>query len=208
MLSEGATVGIKFTISKKVQDVLGVKVSNGKIVKDYSKLVPEVRKEFRATGIKPVRQAILRDMNKGISPVDGQGKFEKYSESYKAVISGKGSFRKVGGKVIFIEGLRDEALLSAASPAKKKSPVTLRLTGQLHNALKMYTSGGFTEKFRLVFDWRDFLADIHNRRGAGKKKVVRRMLPTESGEDFNREISNTIITRLKKAANKIANRFS
>ena len=34
----------------------------------------------------------------------------------------------------------------------------------------------------------NFLADIHNRLGASKKKVIRRMLPTNKGETFNLNI--------------------
>ena len=201
-------MGVKFKIDRNVQQVLGIKVIGGKIVQDTSALIPEVRKHFRSNAITPIRQSVLRDVTKGISPVKGFGKFKKYSQSYKDVISGKGMFRKIGGKTIFIEGVRDETILSAASPSKKKSPVTLRLTGQLHNALKLFTGGGFTERFRLYFDWKDFLADIHNRRGAGKSKTVRRMLPTKSGEEFNKEINDTILEQLQKAAAAVVKRFT
>lgn len=200
-------MGVKITIPRNIQKVLGVKVQNNKIIQDTSVLIHEVRKEFRNNALKPIRKALLRDVSKGISPVEGKGKFKPYSKSYKDVIAGKGMFRKVGGKTIFIEGVKDP-ILYGASPTKRRSPVTLRLSGQLYNALKVFTSGGFTERFRLVFDWRDFLADIHNRRGAGKSKAVRRMLPTEKGEDFNREINDTILDRLKLAAKKVAKRFS
>lgn len=201
-------MGIKITLTKSAQRTLGLKSVNGRLVKDTSLLVPEVRKEFAKTSLKPIRKALLRDVTKGISPVDGYGKFPVYSKSYKDVINGKGMFRKVGGKTIFIKGVRDEALLSAASPVKRRSPVTLRLTGQLHNSLKLGTSGGFFKSFRLIFNWVDFLADIHNRRGAGKAKTVRRMLPTEDGEDFNKTITDVILDRLNKAAKTIAKKFS
>ena len=201
-------MGIKIKIDKKVRKALGIRVQNNQIVKDTSILVPEVRKEFRIKGVKPIRKALLRDVTKGISPVQGQGKFAPYSKSYRDVIAGKGMFRKIGGKAVFIEGVKDEALLGAASPTKRRSPVTLRLTGELHRTLKLFTTGGFTASFRLVFDWRDFLADIHNRRGAGKSKVVRRMLPTDVGESFNKAITDTILDRLNKAAKAVARRFS
>ena len=200
-------MGVKITIPRKVQRALGVKVQNNKIVKALPKLVVDVRKEFSNKAPKAIRQAILRDVTKGISPVEGEGKFKKYSTSYKKAIRGQGMFRNIGGKTVFFEGVEDPKF-AAASPIKRASPVTLRLTGQLHNALKVFTTGGFAKSFRLIFDWRDKLADIHNRRGAGKAKAVRRMLPTESGEEFNSTITDVIIDRLKRAAKKIADRHS
>lgn len=196
---------VKYKIDRKIQKALGIKVQGGKIVRDTSVLIQEIRKDFSIKGPNEVKKAILRDITKGISPVEGFGKFKKYSDSYKDVILGKGMFRKVGGRTVFFEGVRDEQLLSASSPKKKRSPVTLRVTGQLHNALKVFTIRNFS---KLVFDWRDFLADIHNRRGAGKKKVVRRMLPTERGESFNKEILGTIISKLEQSAKRIVKRFS
>jgi len=203
-------MGVKFKLTKKAKQTLGLGLQGGRITSDIAKsiIVDKVREEFSKSAPKEIRKALLRDVTKGISPVEGFGKFKKYSESYKDVIAGKGMYRQVGGKTVFFEGVRDEALLSAASPKKKRSPVSLRLTGQLHNALKLFTTGGFTDKFRLVFDWRDFLADIHNRRGAGKSRAVRRMLPTSAGEEFNRSINETILDRLKRAAFKVAKRFS
>lgn len=199
-------MGIKFKIDKNAQRTLGIKVQNGRIVQDDSVLIPEVRKEFRNSGVKPIRKAVLRDVTKGISPVEGEGKYEKYSKSYKEVISGKKHFRTVGGRVIPIDG--PEPNLGLVSGTKRRSPVNLRWSGELLNALKVFTTGGFTERFRLVFDWRDFLADIHNRRGAGKKKVVRRMLPTKDGEQFNQTITDEILDRLNRAAKKIVKAFS
>ena len=202
-------MGVKFDIDPAVQKALGITVINGKIVASKTgNMIEAIRKDFAKTAPKQIRQTLLRDVTKGISPVKGQGKFKKYSKSYKNVIWGRGMFRKFGGKTVYIEGVPDETILSAASPKKKASPVTLRLTGQLHNALKVFTSGDYRSKFRLNFDWRDFLADIHNRRGAGKSKTVRRMLPTNSGEEFNKEITDDILTRLKKSVARIVDRLN
>jgi hypothetical protein len=199
-------VKYKITMTKDAQRAFGVKVQNNKIVKDFSVLVPEVRKQFRLKGPKEIRKALLRDLNKGISPVQGQGKFAPYSESYKLFISGKKHFRNYGGKVVVLDG--PDPMLGFASGTKRRSPVNLRFSGVLQAALKLFTTGGFTESFRLVFDWRDFLADIHNRRGAGKRKTVRRLLPTESGEQFNKEINDAVINQLNLAAKKVAKDFS
>ena len=200
-------MAIRFKLNRKAQRTLGLKSVGGKLVTDTSYLVDEVRKAFSIQGPKKARQAVLRDLGKGISPVDGQDKYEKYSKSYKKVISGKGMFRTINGKPVYFEGVSDPNL-SAASGTKRTSPVNLRFTGQLWNSLKTFTTGGSGIRFRLVFDWRDFLADIHNRRGASKKKVIRRMLPTESNETFNSEILDKILEVLVKAADKVAKRFS
>lgn len=202
-------MGVKFTIDPKVQAALGITVVNGKIVdRRDSRLLESIRKDFAKTAPNQIRKTVLRDISKGISPVKGFNKFQKYSKSYKDVILGRGTFRKFGGKTVYMQGVRDDFLLEAASPKKKTSPVTMRLTGQLYNALKVFTNGDYREKFRLVFDWRDFLADIHNRRGAGKSKVVRRLLPTNSGEEFSKEITDDILTRLKKSVSRIVDRFN
>jgi hypothetical protein len=199
-------MGYKITLSKKAQETLGVKIVDNKVVRDTSKLVPEVRKEFRKIGPKAARKKVLSNLSKGVSPVEGKGKFQKYSKSYKDFILGKVSFRKINGKVIPFQN--EDPILNAATPKKRRSPVNLRFTGQLWNSLKVFTSGGFTDRFRLVFDWRDFLADIHNQRGAGKSKVIRRMLPTEKNENFNKDINDTILAKLRAAASLVAKRFS
>jgi hypothetical protein len=183
-------MSLKIKIDNNVQKTLGIKVQNNKIVRDESVLVPEVRKEFRKIGPKEIRKAILRDVGKGISPVEGANKFKKYSTSYKKEIN-KGTSNR----------------MQAASPKKRRSPVTLRLTGQLWNSLKLYTTGGFRETFKLNFDWQDFLADIHNRQGAAGR-VIRRILPTRSKEEFNEKINQTILDRLNRAAKAVAKRFS
>ena len=184
-------MGFKIKLNKKAQDTLGVRVQNNQVIRDNSKLVSEVRKEFRKIGPKKIRERVLKNLSKGVSPVEGVGKFDKYSDSYKDEIKKGTSFRMI-----------------AATPKKRRSPVTLRLVGQLWNSLKLFTTGGFTDKFRLVFDWQDFLADIHNRRGAGKSKKIRRMLPTEKGENFNKDINDTILNKLRQAASLVAKRFS
>ena len=112
-------------------------------------LIPKVRKEFAKRGPIKVKQAIVQDMIKGISPVKGQGKWKKYSPSYKAVIDGKKTFRRFGGKVV-VQNKKDEAFFAKSSPTKMKSPVNLRHSGGLHKSLKAFTTGGFLRSFKLV----------------------------------------------------------
>ena len=130
-------MAIRFKLNRKAQRTLGLKSVGGKLVTDTSYLVDEVRKEFSIKGPKKARQAVLRDLGKGISPVDGEGKYEKYSKSYRKVINGKGMFRNINGKPVYFEGVSDPNL-SAASGTKRTSPVNLRFTGQLWNSLKTF----------------------------------------------------------------------
>lgn len=93
-------------------------------------------------------------------------------------------------------------------PTKRISPVNLRLSGQLHRSMFVTTVGGFLKTFRLRIGFKNKLADIHNRQGAGKSKVIRRLLPTQFNEKFNRRITSFIFDSLKKATEKVAKEFT
>lgn len=149
-------------------------------------LTNKVRKEFARKGALKVKRAIIQDLNKGISPVKGKGKFPKYSPSYKKEIRKKNSKR-----------------MREANPTKAISPVNLRLTGGLHKSLR-----SFLQRNTLIIQFKNFLADIHNNQGAGKSKILRRLLPTKNGERFNRRIEGVLFDELKKAVDKVAKQFS
>ena len=148
---------------------------------DFKKIRKEViKKSKKIPGI--MRKMIIDEhIAKGVSPVNGQGKFKQYSPSYKKQIK-SGTYNKF---------------------AKKIRPVNLKLSGELHKSFFVKVSD---EGFRLGFD--DRLADIHNRLGAGKSKTVRRMLPTRSGEVFNRKIINALAEELKNIISKVVRRRS
>jgi hypothetical protein len=148
--------------------------------------ISEIRKDFDRTGPNNFRKAILADMNKSISPVKGEGKWVRYSESY-------------------INAIRGEL---GATWGKQISPVNLKLSGELHNSLKVFGVGLLSQYYVLRVQFTDFLADIHNRRGASKKKVIRRLLPTEGGEEFNYGLSRLLLNSLKASVAKIAAKYS
>ena len=160
-------MGFKVTVAPKFRKLL------------KGGLVDETRKEFSKRGPVKVKQAIIQDMIKGISPVKGGGKYKKYSDSYK------------------------KAIKAGYVGSKRPTPVNLRVTGELHRSLTSFFKGR-----SLFIQFKSFLADIHNRQGAGKSKAVRRMLPTNEGEQFNRRINSVIFGELKKAVDKVAKRFS
>ena len=122
------------------------------------------------------REEILKSIGKGVSPVKGQGRFEKYSKSYTDAIKNK----------------------RYSQYNKRTRPVNLKLSGKLWKSLKVKAR---TNKLIVSFD--NKLADIHNRLGAGKSKTVRRMLPTEKGEQFNRSIQLRVREVLTRIANNI-----
>ena len=179
-----------------------------------SKNIPAlIRKEFSKTAPIRIKRTIIQDIIKGISPVFGKGKWTKYSKAYKEVIRNKAAYRTINGKVVRFTDKKLVKKLNAdyhakASPSKKISPVNLRHSGGLHRSFKVFTKGGFRRRFRMVFRFNDKLADIHNRRGAGKSKVVRRLLPDKQGERFNRTIEKKILSELRKAVDTIAKQFN
>jgi len=120
------------------------------------------------------KKGIIQEIEGGRSPVKRKGRFQKYSDSYlKAIESGR--FEN-----------------------KRKRPVNLKLSGDLLKSLQTFVRNKI-----LIIRFDNSLADIHNRRGAGKSKVVRRMLPTESGETFNESIQRDVREVLKRLASKI-----
>lgn len=179
LLSVEVSMAFKIEIDRKLKRLLKSNANRG--------LVQDVRKQFdRQKSPAKIKRAIVQDVIKGISPVKKGGKWKKYSKGYKKEINKNKSKR-----------------MQAASPTKRLSPVNLRLTGKLHKSLTV-----FTKRKALIFQFKHFLADIHNRLGAGKSKVIRRLLPTNKGEQFNRKINTTIFDELKKAVDNVAKQFS
>jgi hypothetical protein len=73
-----------------------------------------------------------------------------------------------------------------------RKPVNMTLTGEMLKSMKVVKT---RSSFAVVID--SEIADYHNRLGAGKKKVIRRLLPTNRGERFK--------VFLQKIINKMAN---
>ena len=149
-------------------------------------LVQDIRVDFNKRGPQEFRKAILADMNKSISPVKGKGKWIRYSASY---------IKKIQGELGITWG-------------KQVSPVNLKLSGELHNSLKVFGVGLLSKTYVLRIQFDDFLADIHNRRGASKKKVIRRLLPTENGEEFNYGLTRVLLNSLKASVGRVVARFN
>lgn len=147
-----------------------------KNIKQITDLIKRFTRDSQRGSERLIEAAIRKDILRGVSPVKGK-RFKKYSDSYR---------KKIGaGKI----------------QGKSKSPVNMKLTGEMLRSLKAKVRGIRT--FRVVITFNDFKADIHNRLGAGKSKVKRRLLPTRSGEEFNDTITDKILRHLSKALDRI-----
>ena len=172
---------------------------------NLKRIIPLVKAEYSKRLVRPLKQAILKDILRGVSPVRGKGKFKKYSKSYKQSIRGKVLFFTItsGGaqKVIAIKAGRGETLPTIPFIlGKSLSPVNLKLSGQMLSSLRVRRLGSASSrKIEIVFE--DAVAVFHNKLGAGKSRAIRRLLPTESGERFNRRISKLTSTLLSTSIN-------
>ena len=143
---------------------MGIKVTF-KTKIDAPKQYARIQKEFSRRSCPTYKKAIIRSMKDGKSPVRRK-RWVKYSQSY-------------------IRAILTNPLLKALG--KRIRPVNLKVSGELWRSLECNQKGN-----RVVIAFTDFLADIHNRQGASRKKVIRRMLPTNDGELFNLKISGAI----------------
>lgn len=153
-------------------------------LKDLKLLTKQVRKEFARRAPLRIKRVILRDILKGISPVKGAGKFRKYSKAYK------------------------KAIRRGHLPGKRLSPVNMVLSGQMLSDFFVKVVGGFSNGFQLSIGFANEVADFHNKQGAGKIKVIRRLIPDRTNEQFNRKITQKVISELNRAASKVAKKQS
>jgi len=137
-----------------------------RISKDFKKAYEDAKKNMQKKMRSEVKKEIVSAIQKGISPVSGKGRFANYSISYQGAIK-KGYYSR------FAKALR---------------PVNLTLSGQMLKSIKdRVTSKGFTIRFS------DKKAKYHNEKGAGKSRVVRRMLPVN-----NEKLSRAILSNIEK----------
>lgn len=150
---------------------MGAKIKKVGIKVDAT-LIVNIKRNFvqyiTTTYKREFREAILDLISKGISPVKGERRFMPYSESYLAAIE------------------------ADRYPNKSKRPVNLKLTGKMLDSLYIKASGDSVE-----IGFTDEKADFHNTQGAGKKKAIRRLLPTNGGEVFTKVLDDKVKYALK-----------
>jgi hypothetical protein len=133
----------------------------------------------------------------GQSPVSKvKRRFQKYSKSYLDFLEGKVRFYTIRGKVRpFLsytttkKGKVKKSKFSKPFPNKKKSPVNLYATGEMMDSMYIRKD---TRNQVAWLGFKDKKAIYHNDLGAGKSRVIRRLLPTNAGEKFIPNIDKTL----------------
>jgi len=139
----------------------------------FQDIPKKIKGGFKAFRFKDVIDIIKDLIKKGISPVQGGGRFKRYSESYRDAIDGDGEIAK--------------------QKAGKKSPVDMTLTGEMMQSLDVKD-----RQSRVFIEFEDEKAFYHNTSGAGKSKVIRRLLPDREGERFSRQVQERIFQRINE----------
>ena len=122
-----------------------------------------------------LKKLILESIGRGVSPVEGFGRFDQYSIAYKNAIRG-GYYEQY---------------------KKRQRPVNLKLSGKMLKKLSVKASGT-----KLVVKIDSKIADYHNKEGAGKSKIIRRLLPGRK-EEFSRQITSKVLREFKRIFNKM-----
>jgi hypothetical protein len=144
-------------------------------LRDASNEINIFKKKAKDEAAGVLRDETLKAIRRGVSPVKGFGRFEPYSETYKTAIKKK------------------------RYPNKRRiRPINMTLTGEMLKSIFVKI-----KKNSVIIGFDNKLADIHNRLGAGKSKVVRRLLPTNEGERFSRKITTELSKVLTKVAREI-----
>ena len=139
----------------------------------YKKLVQNFNREMNKGSLNELTDEVKAQIRKGISPVDQVGRFVRYSETYiDAIKKGTGEAEKKGGQ---------------------RSPVNMTLTGEMLKSLEIVRRG---DAILMQFD--DPKAYFHNNSGAGKSRVIRRLLPDNNGERFNAVLQRKFVAAMKR----------
>lgn len=144
-------------------------------------LTERVKPQYFRLVKKFIKDEVISSIESGRSPVEKGGKnpqgtsgrlrYEQYSDSYKTAIS-KGRVKN-----------------------KKQRPVNLKLTGKLLNSIKVKV---YSDAVRVWFS--DKKAKFHDEMGAGKSKVLRRLLPRgDNKEQFNAGIRKRMLNAMLAA---------
>jgi hypothetical protein len=152
---------------------VAVKIPISKLEQEVGRMIDrrfkKTIRQWQFDTIKYLKREIPATIQSGNTPVQG-GKFKKtYSDSYKKQIRA-GRF-----------------------PGKRLRPVNLTVTGKMLRSLKSRrTKSGISMFFS------SGIAKYHDRLGAGKSRVIRRMLP-RGNEEFIFKIRNKVRNIFAKA---------
>jgi hypothetical protein len=151
------------------------------LVKPVKKAIDNFNKQLNKGTLEEFKIEVESQIKRGISPVEGIKRFDKYSESYREAIKEQyGEAKKKKGKV---------------------SPVDMTLSGDMLDSLKVVNRSG---KTYLEFTGKEtgLRAYYHNDSGAGKSRKIRRLLPDKDGEKFNSVLQRTLVRIIKEIVKK------
>jgi hypothetical protein len=159
---------------------MALKLSNifPKLIKDIQSIEKQVINKGWKEAAKLLQEEILDSISRGVSPVQGAKRFERYSKSY--------TLRILANKI----------------PGKKVKPVNLKASGEMLDSIDAKKSkGGFFIWFKKMVNGKN-LAEIHSFEGASKKKVIRQILPAEE-EEYKKSITKTAREYLIEVTNDV-----
>lgn len=174
-----------------------------KIEKNFTKLgfekIQKAKSKFYVDVAAALPDLIIGLYNKGISPVEGVGKFKQYSKSYVEQIEYNRKADKSNVKQAeksLKKGLdavdKRKGGTAEIFRGKLKSPVNLKLTGFMHKSIRSFYD---TESVTIKFD--SPIAKYHN----GEGKVDRHILP-KGNEKFSSLIMKKLRDLLRNAFNQ------
>ena len=139
-------------------------------VKALRKFLKKSQKNFGILAKPVIGKAIDRNIEAGISPVKGGGRFKKYSDSYKDQIE------ENEGIIMGSDG--------NLNIGKRPRPVNLFVSGKARKSLKVKrTAKGVTVKYKSK------IMGFHN---AGAGSLPRRAVIPKDGEKFTRKITKLL----------------
>jgi hypothetical protein len=169
-------------------------------LRTLQKFTDGVRKKFnqeisKGESGRTLIDEIVRLIRKGVSPVNKEGRFKRYSQSYRDAIDGKVRFwTSKTGQVIAAKPPRRERFELGFGEGKKKSPVSMTRSGKMLRSLTARLSG---KSVFLVFD--DKKAVYHDM--GTEKMPARRLLPRD-GERFTDRLTQVVVRALRKAVRR------
>jgi hypothetical protein len=194
----------------------------GKYMVAVDKAIPK----WQVVAKEDIKLMVVDMIERGQSPVKGGGgqtggavRYIDYSDMYKAQIESarkntgknrksdyndkfkKSAFTQSGQRSVKsgVTGSRRKqgSYLSVLfANGKRLRPVNLKVTGEMLRSIKSRII-----KNGIAVWFTDEKAKYHNTLGAGKSKVIRRMLPSESGEQFSKVIESNMYQLLDDIMN-------
>ena len=167
----------------------------------FTAMIPDINNSWHRSAASVMKIDIKQKISNGSSPVKYQ-RFQKYSDSYKAVIRGDLSFRttKTKPRRIYPTNPLDRRKFSR----KSVTPVNLRLSGDLVKSLRSYkTRTGFYLRFQndkfILHQYGAYLEE--------GRILPRRALLPDIGEQFKDDIMDKANRSLKQVADAYINKI-